>query len=106
MKIKVKARFGDYERTFEISCGSGDNKTFKWLGNVISQRFAQCVPNGTLRHRDHFRGTTQEAQHTCSEIRFQDGQMPHPTAIISDFLRLVTDWLINVIVCVCVCVRR
>jgi hypothetical protein len=87
MKIKVRASFGEHERSFEISCGSGDNKTFKWLGNVVSQRFSQCAPNGGLRHRDHFRGVTDSAQHTCAEIRFSDGQMPHPTAIISDFLR-------------------
>lgn len=87
MKIKVRATLGEYERVFEICCGTGETKTFKWLGNAVCQRFALSAPNGSLRHRDHFRGVTESAQHTCSEIRFTDGQMPHPSCIIADFLK-------------------
>lgn len=87
MKIKVNAEFGGYNREFEVSCGTGKNKTFKWLSNVVCQRFALAAPNGALRHRDHFRGISESAQHTAVEISLSNGQIPHPAAIIADFLR-------------------
>ncbi len=87
MKITVVAIFSEYERTFEVSCGTGENKTFKWLSNVVCQRFALAAPNGTLRHRDQFRGITNHTQHTAVEISLFNGQIPHPAAILSDFLR-------------------
>lgn len=87
MKVKVRAIYGEHERVFEVACGSGDNKTIKWLTNVVTQRFALACPNGALRHREHFRGNTEHVQHQAVEVCLANGQMPHPAAIISDFLR-------------------
>lgn len=76
---------GDHERTFDIACGSGQ-KTFKWLGLVAAQRFALAAPVGALRHRDEYRGLTDRAQHLPSEIVLANGELPHPSALLSDFL--------------------
>lgn len=87
MKINVQVFHGDHDRTFEISCGTGENKSFKWLSNVACQRFALAAPNGALRHRDHFRGITDAAQYPAVEICLPDGEIPHPASMLSDFLR-------------------
>jgi hypothetical protein len=83
MKIDVRLIFEEYERVFEISCGDGRAKTFKWLSNTVSQRFANANPNGALRHRDDYRGITENAQHLAKEIILEDGRSPKPDDFLS-----------------------
>lgn len=86
MKLKVRVSLDrENERIFDVAVGMGD-KTFKWLSLVASQRYALASPAGGLRRREEYRGATERAQHHAREIILPDGEVPHPSAIISDFL--------------------
>jgi hypothetical protein len=86
MKLKVRVSLDrENERIFDVAVGIGD-KTFKWLSLVASQRYALASPAGGLRRREEYRGATERAQHHAREIILPDGEVPHPSAIISDFL--------------------
>ena len=68
---------------FEISVGAGD-KTFKWLGNTASQRFATQDPNGALRRRDPVRrGMSKFSSYQSIEVTLPTGQTPHPSALLA-----------------------
>lgn len=86
MKVVAHVLVYGQERIFEVPCGLGD-KTFKWLALTVSQRFANLCPNGTLRHKDDIRGATDRAQQTPYEIYLADGELPHPSCVIADFLK-------------------
>lgn len=87
MKVNVRVIFDKTDVIFEIPVGMGD-KTFKWLGMVACNRFASSAPNGGLRRRDPARrGATDKAVHQPVEMALQDGQIPHPNALIYDFCR-------------------
>jgi hypothetical protein len=86
MKIKVIVRFGEFERIFQIPCGSGD-KTFKWLGNIASQRYALAAPNGILRSREDYCGVTEKVQYMATRILLSSGETPKPHELLHDSLR-------------------
>jgi hypothetical protein len=87
MKINVRAIYDKTEVVFEIPIGMGD-KSFKWLGNVVCSRFATSAPNGQLRRRDApRRGSSDKATHQAVEMALSDGQIPHPLALLYDFVR-------------------
>jgi hypothetical protein len=85
MKIKVIVKFDDHERHFFVACGTGE-KTFKWLGNVASQRYAQAIPNGNLRRREDFCGVTDGAQFHTLNIVLPTGSTASPMEIINEHL--------------------
>ena len=85
MKIKVIASYGNQERTFDVPCGEGD-KSFKWLSNCVTQRFALSMPNGTIRRKEGLRGSTGRAQAPGTVITLSNGDSPHPASFICDFL--------------------
>ena len=85
MKIKVIASFAGKERSFDVACGEGD-KSFKWLSNCITQRFALSAPNGTLRRKENLRGNSDRAQALATVILLPNGDSPHPASLICDFL--------------------
>jgi hypothetical protein len=86
MKINVRVIFDKREVMYEIPVGMGD-KTFKWLGMVACNRFSSSCPGGALRRRDPVRrGINPEATHQPVEMALPDGQIPHPHALIYDFL--------------------
>ena len=87
MKVIACAVFNGAQTKFEISVGAGD-KTFKWLGITASQRFASQDPNGALRRRDPpRRGMSNFSSYQGVEVQLSDGQKPHPSAMLMDFLR-------------------
>lgn len=87
MKVTVSVHFSGSSVKFEVSVGAGD-KTFKWLGNTASQRFATQDPNGSLRRRDPVRrGMSKFSSHQGVEVSLPSGQTPHPSALLMDFLR-------------------
>jgi hypothetical protein len=87
MKITVIASFDKSDVEYELSIGLGD-KTFKWLGLSTAQRFASAAPNGALRRRDPVRrGLSNTAVHQPVEIMLSDGQVPHPSAYLNEFLQ-------------------
>lgn len=85
MKIRAVVRFDDSEQTFIVPCGTGD-KTFKWLGNAVSQRYAMSAPNGTLRSREHFCGISERVQYLANNIMVPSGNNPHPAELLHDHL--------------------
>lgn len=85
MKIKAIVRFDDSEHVFAVPCGNGD-KTFKWLGNAISQRFALSSPNGALRSRENFYGISDRVQYMTNNITVPSGENPHPAEFLQDHL--------------------
>ena len=87
MKLIIRALFDKNVVEYEVPVGMGD-KSFKWLGMTVSQRFGTNTPNGAVRRRDPVRrGTTANAMHQSVEVALEDGQIPHPNALISDFCR-------------------
>lgn len=86
MKIQVTIRVGEQQKTFEIPCGVGD-KSFKWLGQVASQRYAMSAPNGHLRRREDFCGATERVQFQATSITVPSGEVPYPTEMLTDYLR-------------------
>ena len=87
MKIRARVVFEGAPVYFEVPVGLGD-KSFKWLGMVVSQRFALLAPNGGLRRRDPIRrGASDSSMHQAVQIVLPGGAFPHPQALISDFLR-------------------
>lgn len=85
MKIVIRAVIGGKEKEFEIPCGEGD-KSFKWLSNCATQRFALASPNGKLRRKESLRGETFNSQSTCFNIVLPNGETPHPSSLICDFV--------------------
>ena len=83
MRIKIRAVVGGEERNFDMPCGEGD-KSFKWLSNCASQRFALFAPNGTLRRKEGLRGATKHVQATPLIITLANGDSPHPASILCD----------------------
>ena len=88
MKVRVKAVIDeDKSVNLEIVVGRGD-KTFKWLGSVVTHRFSLTSnPNGSLRRREDYRGSTEHANYFIGEITLPTGEVPHPSSMIYDFLR-------------------
>lgn len=87
MKVIACVYFSGSSVKFEVSVGAGD-KTFKWLGNTASQRFASQDPNGALRRRDPVRrGMSKFSSHQGVEVKLPGGQTPHPSALLMDFVR-------------------
>lgn len=86
MRLNVVLHIGKESVVTEVSCGSGD-KTFKWLALVAAQKYTNSVPNGMLRSRDGFNGVTAHAQHHPISITLASGELPPPTALLSDFLK-------------------
>lgn len=87
MKIKARVLFDNTPVYYDVPVGLGD-KTFKWLGMSVCQRFAQSNPNGGLRRRDPIRrGSTDKSLHQPCEVVLANGAFPHPQALLSDFLR-------------------
>jgi len=82
--------------------GAGD-KTFKWLSLAVSQLYAAAAPNGQLRRRDDYRGSTSRAEQHAVDIMLPGNLSPHPAAMISDYLRdldtievtLITEMTVN-----------
>lgn len=85
MKVEAIIRFGDHQRTFVIPCGTG-NKSFKWLGNVSSQRFAMATPNGILRRREQLCSGSDAAQYQARHVKLHNGDIPNPTELLIDRL--------------------
>jgi len=86
MKVTVRVIFDKQEVLYEIPVGMGD-KSFKWLGLVTCNRFSDSCPNGSLRRRDPVRrGINEKASHQPVEMALPDGQIPHPSALLYDFL--------------------
>lgn len=86
MKVKARCVFEGVPVVFEVPVGLGD-KTFKWLGMVACQRFAQQAPEGALRRKDPFRrGMSDNSMHQPVQIALATGAFPHPQALISDFM--------------------
>jgi len=86
MKVNVRVIYDKTEVVFEVPIGMGD-KSFKWLGNVVCSRFAQSAPNGGLRRRDPARrGASDKALHQAIEMALLDGRIPHPLALLYDFV--------------------
>ncbi len=86
MKVQVVVKFDDCERSFEVPCGLGD-KTFKWLGQVASQRFANSAPNGNLRRREGNYGISERVQYQTMAISTPGGENPFPGDMLQDYLR-------------------
>lgn len=87
MKIKARVIFESTPIYYDVPVGMGD-KTFKWLGMNVCQRFAMNNPNGALRRRDPIRrGMTDRALHQPYEVALSSGAFPHPNALLSDFLQ-------------------
>jgi hypothetical protein len=86
MKVEVVVKFDESERSFEIPCGLGD-KTFKWLGQVASQRFANSAPNGNLRRREGNYGISERVQYQTMTIITPGGENPFPGDMLQDYLR-------------------
>ncbi len=77
----------DKSVNLEIAVGRGD-KTFKWLGSVVTHRFSMnSNPNGSLRQREDYRGSTEHTNYFIGEITLPTGEVPHPSSMIYDFLR-------------------
>lgn len=85
MKVKAIVRFDDSEHVFIVPCGNGD-KTFKWLGNAISQRYSLSAPNGSIRSREHFYGISDRVQYMTNNITVPSGENPHPAEFLHDHL--------------------
>ncbi len=87
MKVKVKAVIDDDKSVnFDIAVGRGD-KTFKWLGSVVTHRFSiTSNPNGSLRRREDYRGATENTNYYIAEITLPNGEVPHPSSMLYDFL--------------------
>jgi len=97
MKVNVRAIYDKTEVVFEVPIGMGD-KSFKWLGNVVCSRFAQSAPNGGLRRRDAARrGASDKANHQAVEMALIDGQIPHPLALLYDFVRDGDEVLVHLV---------
>jgi hypothetical protein len=86
MRIFANVSCEGHFRTFEIAVGAGD-KTFKWLSLAISQLYAAAAPNGQLRRRDDYRGSSARAEQHAVDIIIPGNISPHPAAMISDYLR-------------------
>lgn len=88
MKVKVTITCGTDIKSFWVSCGKGD-KTFKWLGMVVSQRFALTAPNGATRRRDsdNPHGMSQHAQQLPYDLKSKTGEFLHPGTLISEMLK-------------------
>lgn len=87
MKVNVRVMYDKQEVVFEVPIGMGD-KSFKWLGNVVCSRFSAAAPMGALRRRDDVRrGTSDRASHQAVEMCLADGQIPHPLALLYDFVQ-------------------
>jgi hypothetical protein len=88
MKVKVTLTCGTDVKSLFISCGRGD-KTIKWLGLVVSQRFALSAPNGATRRResDIPHGISQHAQQLPYDMKSKTGESLHPSSQISDILK-------------------
>lgn len=86
MKIKARVVFQNTPVYYDVPCGLGD-KSFKWLGMTVCQRFALSNPNGGLRRRDPIRrGMSDNSLHQPVQMILSDGSSPHPLAMISDFM--------------------
>lgn len=85
MKVKAIVRFDDAEHVFIVPCGNGD-KTFKWLGNAISQRYSLSAPNGSIRSRENFYGISDRVQYMTNNITVPSGENPHPAEFLHDHL--------------------
>ncbi|RYH21755.1 hypothetical protein EON65_20245 [archaeon] len=85
MKLYALIKFGESQTRFTISCGTG-SKSFKWLGNVASQRFSTCVPNGSLRRMEALCSGSDNAQHQTKSITTPLGDSPHPSELLQDHL--------------------
>jgi hypothetical protein len=86
MKLEVIVRIDGRERTLDIPCGLGD-KSFKWLGQVASQRYANAAPNGTLRRREGSHGMSDTVQYQTMAITLPGGESPFPADNIRSYLR-------------------
>lgn len=86
MRVFVNVICEGHERVFEIACGAGD-KTFKWLSLAASNLYAAAAPNGQLRRRDDYRGSTSNVEQHAVNVVLADGVSPHPAALISEYLR-------------------
>ena len=87
----------DKSVNFEIAVGRGD-KTFKWLGSVVTHRFAiNSNPNGSLRHREDYRGTTESTNYFIAEITLPNGEVPHPSSMIFDFLSDSDEVIVHIV---------
>lgn len=88
MKVKVTITCDAGVKSFYVSCGRGD-KTFKWLGLVVSQRYALAAPNGAARRRDSDipHGISQHVQQLPYEMKSKTGEYLHPGTLISDMLK-------------------
>ena len=87
MKLTAVVLYESTEMEFEISVGAGD-KTFKWFGMAACQRFATQHPNGALRRRDPARrGMSNLSTHHTTEVVLENGQKPHPSSMLEDFVR-------------------
>ena len=88
MKVKVTITCEAGVKSFYVSCGRGD-KTFKWLGLVVSQRYALAAPNGATRRRDSDipHAISQHVQQLPYEMKSKTGEYLHPGTLISDILK-------------------
>lgn len=88
MKVRAIVKCGQQEEEYIIPCGDGQN-TFKWLGQVASQRYSQNARTGSLRLRESLRGAmTATSQYQATSITVvETDEKPHPMEILSDYLR-------------------
>lgn len=87
MKVNVLVKCNNEQQNMLISCGRGD-KTFKWLGMVASQRYAQSIPNGSLRRRDtdSMRSSSSRTQRLPESMLLPDGEYAHPSELLTDYI--------------------
>lgn len=85
MKIRIIVKFDDHEKHFFVACGTGE-KTFKWLANVASQRYATAIPNGNLRRREDFCGVSEAAQFQTYNMILPTGLSPSPMELLTEHL--------------------
>lgn len=85
MKVVVQLHVNDEVVEYRIGCGDGD-KSFKWLGMVVTERHATCTPNGAYRKVHSTHGISNRVQQLPSDIWLSDGTHPTPDNIIRDYL--------------------